>query len=231
MYAANFGDTAVACGEHKEKNEFNVTHPRCRVCLATQLKWYDATIMQKRDGLCQGCDQEGGGPVHRFYEKMIVNAIVSKLRDTESKFDAVLDLPIRMHASTTAYRPDLVLRFENAKTIFVEIDEQQHASYECDRRREAAIFSSTADLERDKLMIRINPDAGGAAFALFTKKPTVSELLESDDVGTFTTPLFTQRLTEIVDICTRYAPGYPAGIRHHQLDGRCPPRPLNYSFD
>ena len=228
-YAANFGDTPVACSEHKEKNEFNVVDPRCRVCLATQLKWYDATHVQKRDGLCKGCDQEGGGPVIRFYEKMIVNAIVSKLHDTESNFDAVLDTSIRMHASTTAYRPDLVLRFENSKTIFVEIDEQQHASYDCDRRREAAIFSSVADLERDKLMIRINPDAGGAAFALFTKKPTVSELLESDGVGTFMTPLFNQRLTEIVDICTRFVAGgiQPGYVHHVNWTTDASPRPIH----
>jgi hypothetical protein len=229
LYAVNFGDTPVACGDHKEENEFDVVNPRCRVCLVTQLKWHDATLLNKRGGLCRGCDQDGGGPVIRFYEKMIVNAIVSNLRETGSKFDAVLDAPIKMHASTTAYRPDLVLRFDNAKTVFVEVDEQQHASYECDRRREAAIFSSVADLEREKLMIRVNPDAGGAAFALFAKKPTVSELLESDGVGSFTTPLFDQRLTDIVDLITRFVadevqPGY---VHHINWTTDASPRPIH----
>jgi hypothetical protein len=228
-YAANFGDTPVACSDHKNNGlEFDVVSPRCRVCLATQLNWYDATIVKKRDGLCKGCDQEGGGPVIRFYEKMIVNAIVSKIHETGSKFEAVLDAPIKMHAATTAYRPDLVLRFANSKTVFVEVDEQQHASYECDRRREAAIFSSVADLERDKLMIRVNPDAGGAAFALFTKKPTVSELLESDGVNSFTTALFDQRLTEIVDICNRFVAGdiQPGHVHHVNWTVDAPPRPI-----
>jgi hypothetical protein len=228
-YAANFGDTAAACSDHKEKNEFDVVSPRCRVCLATQLNWYDATIVKKRGGLCKGCDQEGGGPVIRFYEKMIVNAIVSKIHETGSKFEAVLDAPIKMHAATTAYRPDLVLRFANSKTVFVEVDEQQHASYECDRRREAAIFSSVADLERDKIMIRVNPDAGGAAFALFEKKPTVSELLESDGVNSFTTALFNQRLTDIVDLITRFVadevqPGY---VHHINWTTDVSPRPIH----
>jgi len=228
-YAANFGDTPVACGDHKEKNEFDVVNARCRVCLATQLNWYDATIVNKRGGLCRGCDQEGGGPVHRFYEKTIVNAIVSNLRETGTKFDAVLDAPIKMHAATTAYRPDLVLRFANSKTVFVEVDEQQHASYDCERRREAAIFSSVADIERDKLMIRVNPDAGGAAFAMFEKKPTVSELLESDGVGSFTTALFDQAVTEIVDLCARFVadevqPGY---VHHINWTTEASPRPIH----
>jgi len=230
LYAANFGDTPVACSDHKNNGlEFDVVNPRCRVCLATQLNWYDATFARKRDGLCKGCTQEGGGPVIRFYEKIIVNAIVSKLDEIGSKFDAVLDTAIRMHAATTAYRPDLVMRFANSKTVFVEVDERQHASYECDRRREAAIFSSVADLEREKLMIRINPDAGGAAFALFTKKPTVSELLESDGVSSFTTPLFDQAVTDIVDICNRFVadevqPGY---VHHVNWTTDAPPRPIH----
>ena len=173
--------------------------------------------------------QYGGGPVHRFYEKTIINAIVSKIHETGTKFDAVLDAPIRMHASTTAYRPDLVLRFDNIKTVFVEVDEQQHASYECDRRREAAIFSSTTDLERDKLMIRVNPDAGGAVFALFEKKPTMSELLESDGVCSFTTALFDQAVTDIVDLCSRFVadevqPGY---VHHVNWTTDAPPRPIH----
>ena len=228
-YAANFGDTAAACSDHKEKNEFDVVHARCRVCLATQLKWHDATRAKKRGGLCKGCDQEGGGPVIRFYEKTIVNAIVSNLRETGTKFDAVLDAPIKMHAATTAYRPDLVMRFANSKTVFVEVDEQQHASYECERRREAAIFSSITDIERDKLMIRVNPDAGGAAFALFEKKPTVSELLESDGVSSFKKPLFDQVVTDIVDICTRFVadevqPGY---VHHINWTTEASPRPIH----
>ena len=231
VYAANFGDTPVACSEHRdEETEFNVVNPRCRVCLATQLNWYDATIVKKRDVLCKGCTQEGGGPVIRFYEKTIVNAIISNLRGTGTKVDAVLDMPIQMHASTVAYRPDLVLRFDDKKTVFVEIDEGQHASYECERRREAAIFSSIADLDRDKIMIRINPDAGGAAFALFTKKPTANELLESDDgVDAFKTALFDQRLAEILDLCNRFTAGgiQPGHVHHINWTTDAPPRPLH----
>ena len=229
LYAANFGDTPVSCGDHKEENEFDVVHARCRVCLATQMKWYEATFAKKRGGLCKGCDQEGGGPVHRFYEKTIVNAIVSKIHETGTNFEAVLDAPIRMHASTNAYRPDLVLRFANSKTVFVEVDEQQHASYECERRREAAIFSSIPDLERDKMMIRVNPDAGGAAFALFEKKPTVSELLESDGVGSFKKPLFDLVVTDIVDICSRFVAGgiQPGYVHHVNWTTDAPPRSIH----
>jgi len=228
-YAANFGDTPVACGDHKEENEFDVVNARCRVCLVTQSNWHDATIVNKRGGLCRGCTQEGGGPVHRFYEKTIVNAIVSKIHESGSKFEAVLDAPIRMHASTNAYRPDLVMRFANSKTVFVEVDERQHASYECERRREAAIFSSIPDLEREKIMIRVNPDAGGAAFALFEKKPTVSELLESDGVSSFTTPLFNQRITEIVDLITRFVADevQPGHVHHVNWNTDAPPRPIH----
>ena len=226
LYAANFGVKPVACGDHKKKTEFNVVQPRCRACLATQLHWYDATIVKKRGGLCKDCDQEGGGPVVRFYEKTIVSAIVSKLRDTGNAFDAVLDTAINMHASNNAFRPDLVLRFDT-KTVFVEVDEQQHGSYDCERRREAAIFSSVADLEREKLMVRINPDAGGAAFALFTKKPTVVELVDHGDAA-FTTPRFDEKLAEVVDICTKFVAGelQPGHIHHINWTIDAPPRPI-----
>ena len=228
-YAANFGDTPVACSDHRdEETEFNVINYRCRVCLATQLNWYDATFVRKRGDLCSGCNQEGGGSVHRFYEKMIVNAIVTNLRSAGGKFDTVLDMPIQMHASSVAYRPDLILRFDNEKTVFVEIDEGQHTSYDCERRREAAIFSSTTDIDRDKIMIRINPDTGGAAFALFTKKPTANELLESDGVDAYKTALFDQRLTETIELCTRFVAGDvdPGHVYHINWTNDAPPRPI-----
>ena len=229
LYAANFGDKPVACSNHKTEGvEFDVVDPRCRACLATQLNWHDATRVEKRGGLCRGCTQEGGGPVIRFYEKAIVNAVVSKLRDAGIAFEAVLDAPINMHASNNAYRPDLVLRFET-KTVFVEVDEQQHGSYDCELRREAAIFSSIADLEREKLMVRINPDAGGVAFAMFTKKPTVVELLERDGVGSFTTPRFDEKLAEIVDLCTKFVAGelQPGHVHHINWTTDTPPRSVH----
>ena len=227
-YGANFGDKPVACGDHKTDGiEFNVVNPRCRACLATQLHWHDATRVEKRGGLCKGCDQDGGGPVHRFYEKTIVNAIVSKLRDEGIAFDAVLDTAINMHASNNAYRPDLVLRFDT-KTVFVEVDEQQHTSYDCELRREAAIFSSITDLEREKLMVRINPDAGGAAFALFTKKPTVVELVDHGDAA-FLTPRFDEKLTEVVDLCTKFVADelQPGHVHHINWTTDAPPRPIH----
>ena len=218
-----------ACGKHKHDGiEFNVVNPRCRVCLATQSNWYDATIVEKRGDLCRACTQDGGGPVRRFYEKTIVSAIVSRLRAAGCKFEAVLDMPIQMHVSSAPYRPDLVIRFDDTKTVFIEVDEHQHASYECDRRREVAIFSSVSDIDRDKMMIRINPDAGGAAFAMFTKIPTVSELLECDDVDAFKTALFDQRLTETIELCTRFVAGDvdPGHVYHINWTNDAPPRPI-----
>ena len=228
LYGANFGDKPVACGNHKTDGiEFDVANPRCRACLATQLHWYDATRVEKRGALCRGCTRDGGGPVIRFYEKTIVSAITSKLRDTGIAFDAVLDTAINMHTSNNAYRPDLVLRFDT-KTVFVEVDEQQHGSYDCERRREAAIFSSITDLEREKLMIRINPDAGGAAFALFTKKPTVVELVDHGDAA-FLTPRFDEKLTEVVDMCARFVAGelQPGHVHHINWTTDAPPRPIH----
>ena len=228
MYAAKYGDTPVACGKHKKKTEFEVTQPRCRVCLVTQLNWYEATRVRKRGDLCRACTQDGGGPVRRFYEKTIVSAIVARLHAAGTEFEAVLDTSIQMHVSSAPYRPDLVLRFDTDKTVFIEIDEHQHASYECDKRREVAIFSSVTDLDRDKMMIRINPDAGGAAFAMFTKIPTVSELLECDDVDAFKTALFDQRLTEILELCTRFVAGDvdPGHVYHINWTNDAPPRPI-----
>jgi hypothetical protein len=90
-------------------------------------------------------------------------------------------------------------------------------------------FLQSLIIERDKLMIRVNPDAGGAAFALFEKKPTVSELLESDGVGSFTTPLFNQRITDIVDLCTRFVAGgiQPGYVHHINWTTDVSPRPIH----
>jgi len=77
----------------------------------------------------------------------------------------------------------------------------------------------------------INPDAGGAAFELFTHIPTVSELLESDGVGSFTTPRFDEKITEVLDICNRFVAGdiQPGHVHHINWTTDAPPRPIGNS--
>jgi hypothetical protein len=146
---------------------------------------------------------------HRFYEKTIVKGIVAKLTDAGLEFQDVRDRRIDMHAADRGYRPDLVLRFEN-KTIFIEVDEMQHAGYDnrCEHVREAAILSSVVDIGAEKLIIRVNPDAGGKEFALFTTKPTADDLM-AKEAASFTTPRFDEKINEIVELCRSFMDGLP----------------------
>jgi len=228
FYAAAYNATPVACSDHATKGvEFNVVDPRCRVCLATQLVWHEATVVKKKNDLCSSCQRDGDGLVrHRFYEKTIVKGIVAKLTDAGLEFQDVRDRRIDMHAADREYRPDLVLRFEK-KTIFIEVDEMQHAAYDnlCERVREAAILSSKADIDAEKLFIRVNPDAGGKAFALFTTKPTVDELV-AKGAASFTTSRFDEKINEIVDMCLSFMNGgiRPGHVHYVNWTSHAPPR-------
>jgi hypothetical protein len=228
IYAAAYNAKPVACGVHATKGvEFDVIHPRCRVCLATQLVWHEATRVQKKTDRCSRCQRDGDGLVrHRFYEKTIVKGIVAKLTDAGLKFQDVRDRRIDMHAAERGYRPDLVLRFEN-KTIFIEVDEMQHAGYDnrCEHVREAAILSSVVDIGAEKLIIRVNPDAGGKEFALFTTKPTADELM-AKGAASFTTPRFDEKINEIVELCRSFMKGgIPPGHVHYvNWTSHAPPR-------
>lgn len=227
-YAAAYNARPVACSDHATEGvEFNVVQPRCRVCLATQLVWHEATFVKKKTDRCSSCQRDGDGLVrHRFYEKTIVKGIVAKLTDAGLKFQDVRDTGIAMHAADRGYRPDLVLRFGN-KTIFIEVDETQHAGYDnrCEHVREAAILSSVVDIGAEKLIIRVNPDAGGKAFALFTTKPTVDELM-AKGAASFTTPRFDEKINEIVDLCRSFMNGgiCPGHVHYVNWTRHTPPR-------
>jgi hypothetical protein len=226
-YAAAYNAKPVACRDHATEGvEFDVTHPRCRVCLATQLVWHEATIVGKKNDRCRSCQRDENGPVLRFYEKTIIEGIVAKLTDAGLKFQDVRDSRIDMLVSDCEYRPDLVLRFEK-KTIFIEVDERQHAGYDnlCERVREAAILSSKVDIDAEKLFIRVNPDAGGEEFALFTTKPTVDELM-AKGAASFTTRRFDEKINEIVDMCLSFMNGgiCPGHVHYVNWTCRTPPR-------
>jgi hypothetical protein len=164
--------------------------------------------------------------VLRFYEKTIVEGIVARLTDTGLQFQDVRDTRTTMLASDRAYRPDLVLRFEK-KTIFIEVDERQHAGYDnwCEHVREAAILSSKVDIDAEKLIIRVNPDAGGEKFALFTTKPTVDELM-AKGAASFTTPRFDEKINEIVGLCRSFMNGgiCPGHVHYVNWTRHAPPR-------
>jgi hypothetical protein len=227
-YAAAYNAKPVACRDHATEGvEFNVVQPRCRVCLATQLVWHEATIVGKKNDRCRSCQRDGDGLVrHRFYEKTIVKGIVAKLTDAGLQFQDVRDRRIDMLASEREYRPDLVLRFEN-KTIFIEVDEMQHAAYDnwCERVREAGILSSKVDIDAEKLFIRVNPDAGGKEFALFTTKPTADDLM-TKGAASFTTPRFDEKINEIVELCRSFMNGdiCPGHVYYVNWTSHAPPR-------
>ena len=226
-YASTYPARPVACGEHRRAGEYAVTRHMCRVCLATQLDWYDAKQLcyKNKSGICRDCKKDGEGPVIRFYERTIVRAVITRVRETGLVFTKTNDVAISMHASDRAYRPDLVLRF-SGKTVFLEVDEGEHRSYNCELAREAAIFSSVEDLESEKLMIRVNPDAGGTENTLFSKKPTVAELAAGLDPVSCTTSRFNQKVDEIVELIVRFEKGdvAPGHVHHINWTTPTPPR-------
>lgn len=227
LYASFFQTRPVACGTHKTDDEYVVVANRCRVCVATNLNWYEAPQVKKKHDLCPNCMDDSDRPIVRFYESTITRAVVDKLRSTAPAFTTTINLMLEMHSSDRAYRPDLVLRFAG-KTVFIEVDEGEHRSYKCEVPREVSIFSSTVDIDSDKLMVRINPDAGGSKFTLFTKKATIKDIADGLDPLSFTTPRFNEKIDEIVLLVKAFVNGgvAPGHIHYINWTTLVPPRPL-----
>jgi len=186
-----------------------------RGCIALEPR---DTVEQRQEkvGKCKYCEKDGDGPKRKFYEQTICAAIALALDEAGVEYTAVFDKPLDMHTTGDRRRPDAVFRFVEKRTVFVEVDEGQHIGYSCETKREADIFSSVEDLDADKLMIRINPDAGGAANTLFSGKATVKELNDGRKPLEFVTPRFAEKIVETVNLIRTFLTGgTPPGHIHY----------------
>ena len=142
--------TAIYCDTHKKENMVNVLSPKCKTPLCfTQIS------NKKYDGYCLRCfiytfpDK----PVSRNY-KTKEQATVEFIKQQFPDKTWITDKQITGGCSKR--RPDLLMDY-GEHIIIVEIDENQHKSYDdCHNRR---IMEISQDLgHRPVIFIRFNPD-------------------------------------------------------------------------
>jgi hypothetical protein len=146
------------CRAHKTDDMIDVENPRCKtpMCGLHTPKEY-----------CSRCT------AHLFPDrpsnfKTRENAVGSFLRETYPDMDIVQDRRVECHL----YRPDFVFDL-GSHTVVVEIDENQHRSYDtsCDNKRLMSIFEGLGS--RPMVMIRFNPDAYTGTRGCWTKDCTL----------------------------------------------------------
>lgn len=68
-----------------------------------------------------------------------------------------LDRPLKKLGGSCAYRPDVIIKFENVYVI-LEFDEDQHWTYKKENERTEAVFRDTFFEDKPVVMIRLNAD-------------------------------------------------------------------------
>jgi hypothetical protein len=150
VFALPGSTTGVCCKEHKSPEMIDVKNLRCKTPMC------DVMITGKdKKGYCARCF------VYTFPEEASVTrfktremAVRDFLRKTWPDCDITHDKRVECHA----YRPDFVFDL-GSHTIVIEIDENQHRSYDtsCDNKRLMSIFEGLGS--RPMVMIRFNPDS------------------------------------------------------------------------
>jgi hypothetical protein len=143
----------------------DVMNPRCKTPMCDVI----ITGGERYKGYCARCfsytfpDEQGS---KRFRTRE--NAVGSFLRETYPDMDIVQDRRVECHL----YRPDFVFDL-GSHTVVVEIDENQHRSYDtsCDNKRLMSIFEGLGS--RPMVMIRFNPDAYTGTRGCWTKDCTL----------------------------------------------------------
>jgi hypothetical protein len=140
----------IYCASHKLDDMIDVFHPRCLTHMC------DVTGSKKYKGYCLRCyiytfpDQ----PVSKNYktkEKCVVDYVIS----TFPQYTWTHDRKIQDGCSRR--RPDLLLDL-GSQVLIVEIDENQHASYDCSCENKRLMEISQDVNHRPVVFIRFNPD-------------------------------------------------------------------------
>lgn len=137
------------CKNHKGAEMIDVKNPRCKTPMC------DIILPGNKHGYCARC------MVYMFPDAVVTTrfktremAVRDFLRAEWPGIDILHDKRVDCHL----YRPDFVFDL-GSHTIVVEIDENQHKSYDtsCDNKRLMSIFQGLGS--RPMMMIRFNPDS------------------------------------------------------------------------
>jgi hypothetical protein len=137
------------CFNHREQGMIDVRNPRCKTPMC------DVILPGNKTGYCARCSvyMLPDAPTSRRFKTREM-AVRDFLRKTWPDCDITHDKRVECHAC----RPDFVLDL-GSHTVVVEIDENQHKSYDtsCDNKRLMSIFQGLGS--RPMVMIRFNPDS------------------------------------------------------------------------
>lgn len=138
------------CFQHKKENMKNVVNPTCKTPLC------ETNVTRKYNGYCFRCFMYmfPDEPVTRNYktkEKAVSEFLKISFPDVTMVFDKKIDI------GCSRKRPDCFIDM-GGYTIVIEIDENQHQTYDCSctNRRTMELFQDSGS--RPLYLIRFNPD-------------------------------------------------------------------------
>jgi hypothetical protein len=145
------GETkGIYCSAHKLDGMLDVKNPRCKS------SWCSTHVQAKYDGYCLYCYMHlfPDKPVSRNY-KTKEHAVAEFVKTTFQGLTWIADKQVSGGCSKK--RPDLLLDL-GYQVIIVEIDENQHAVYDCSCENKR-IMELSQDVEHTPIVfIRFNPD-------------------------------------------------------------------------
>jgi len=147
----NEGETKpLYCSEHKLQGMVNVKNRTCKTYLCS------TRFQKKYDGYCRYCYMNlfPDKPVSRNYktkEYAVVEYVKTKFPDMSWVADKIIQ------NACSKRRPDLLLDL-GYQVIIVEVDENQHADYDCSCENKRIMELSQDVGHRPIVFIRFNPD-------------------------------------------------------------------------
>jgi hypothetical protein len=138
------------CSAHKLQGMVDVINRTCKTYLCSTL------VQKKYDGYCRFCYMNlfPDKPVSRNY-KTKEQSVVEFMKTTFPELSWVADKIIQNACSKR--RPDLLLDL-GYQVIIVEVDENQHADYDCSCENKRIMELSQDVGHRPIVFIRFNPD-------------------------------------------------------------------------
>ncbi len=141
---------ALYCSKHKLPNMINI---KGKTCLS---KWCSTRVINKYEGYCQYCyfNLFPDKPITRNY-KTKEKAVADFIKEQFPNIDIQTDKKIIDGCSRR--RPDVFIDV-GFQVIIVEIDENQHISYDCSCENKRIMELSQDVQHRPIVFIRFNPD-------------------------------------------------------------------------
>ena len=146
--------SGLYCLEHRENGMIDVKNKRCKN------DWCETFIRNpKYEGYCAYCfindPKNDDKPIIKNY-KTKETAVRDYIRERYPDYDWICDT--RIPDGYSRRRPDLMLDL-GYQVIIIEIDENQHTSYDCTCENKRLMELSQDIEHRNLIFIRFNPDA------------------------------------------------------------------------